>query len=145
MSIIDEILLRSPINRMARVVTSQAGCQDADSPLTREDLVAIKDRLERKHRLLKHVLGIKTKAQHANARYKARKRLQQFRQRAEPRAFQEYIRVGDELLRVVGELTVLRRLRQVGAMIAGDREVDQSIIESVKRELLTRAQSESAR
>ena len=106
------VMSASPINRQAAMVTSQSGCDENDKPLTKLEIVHLVDRLKRKHRLLKMVLGIKTKAQHRNLMYKYNKRLPQYRQRDEPRAFTEYIRVGRDIQRLVIELTELKTIRR---------------------------------
>ena len=110
------VMNNSPINRQAALVTSQSGCVESDLPLTKPELVYLVDRLKRKHRLLKLVLGIKTNAQHRNLMYKYNKRVSQFRQRNEPRAFTEYIRVGRDIQRLVVELTTLKAIRRFVAI-----------------------------
>jgi hypothetical protein len=114
------ILVRSPIDGVAARVVSQRNAATEDAPMTREEICAILDRLRRKHSLLKMVLAIKTKAQHANLRYKYGKKLPQFRQRKEPRAFTEYIRIGNEMQRLLDELHEMRKLRRFVA--AAERE-----------------------
>lgn len=106
------VLNGEPINRQARVVTSQRHVATVDTPLTREELAAITNRLQRKQRLLKLVLGIKTKAQHVNTLYKFNKKIPQFRFKTEPRALVEYVRVGQEIQRINTELAALRLVRQ---------------------------------
>ena len=110
------VMNNSPINRQAALVTSQTGCVESEQPLTKPELVYLVDRLKRKHRLLKQVLGIKTHAQHKNFMYKYNKRLPQFRQRDEPRAFAEYIRVGRDIQRLVVELAALKSIRRFVAI-----------------------------
>ncbi len=110
------ILVRAPVNRLAASVVSQRRVAAADTPLSREELAYLLDRLGRKQRLLKMVLGIKTKAQHTNLRYKHSRRLPQFRQQQEPRAFTEYIRVGNDMQRLSRELAALRQARRIAAL-----------------------------
>jgi hypothetical protein len=106
------VLNSEPINRQARVVTSQRHVAAGDLPLTREELVTITNRLQRKQRLLKLVLGIKTKAQHANTIYKFNRKIPQFRRTKEPRALVEYVRVGQAIARINRELAELRAVRR---------------------------------
>ena len=106
------VLTSLPVDRVACRVTSQAGIAQIDAPLYGKELAEVKNRLERKHRLLKHILGIKTKAQHVNTRYKASKGINQFRARKEPRAFKEYVRCGTEINRLNTELSEQRKARQ---------------------------------
>lgn len=107
-----QILYATPVNKQTAIVVSQSGCVDSDKPLTKPELVYLVDRLKRKHRLLKSVLGIKTKAQHTNLMYKFNKKLPQFRYRDEPRSFIEYIRVGKDIQRLVKELQELKAIRR---------------------------------
>lgn len=102
------ILVRAPVNRLAAAVVSQRRSAKADEPLKREELIYLISRLERKHRLLKQVLGVKTKAQHVNLMYKHKKRLPQFRQKREPRAFLEYVALGQHIQRLVRELAAMK-------------------------------------
>lgn len=104
------ILTRSPIDAAARRVTS--GGVEVDGPMTREELAALVHRTARKQRLLKLVLGIKTKAQRKNVAYKASKGIPQFRANKEPRAFTEYLRCGREIQRLTRELAAMRKVRQ---------------------------------
>lgn len=109
------VLNSEPINRQARIVTSQRHVATGDLPLTREELLAICDRLQRKHRLLKHVLGIKTKAQHTNTMWKFNKKIPQYRGKQEPRALVEYVRVGKSIEIIVRELAEIRAVRRLVA------------------------------
>ena len=112
-----EILVREPVDRVARRVTSQTGVAEDDTPLTREELAALVNRLLRKNRLLRHVLGIDTKAKKVNTKYKAKKGIPQFRALKEPRALTEYLRCGQEIQRLGTELAALRKVRQFVAGI----------------------------
>lgn len=88
-----------PVNGRAASVVSQRGIE-SDKPLSREELIEIVARLERKSRLLKLVLHIKTKAQHKNLMWKTNKGHRTVRSAAEPRSVKEYKRVGLELQRM---------------------------------------------
>lgn len=103
------ILIRAPVNRLAASVVSQRRAAREDTPLNREELIYLVDRLARKRRLLEAVLGIKTRSQRSNLMYKHKRRLPQFRQAQEPRAFTEYIVVGREMQRLIVELAERRK------------------------------------
>ena len=62
----DRILTSTPINGTAARVVSQSRATD-EGPLTRDELIEILKRLERKHRLLKLALGIRNASQQRNA------------------------------------------------------------------------------
>jgi len=106
------IFIRSPINRLSAGVVSQRGAAEEDSPLTREELAYIVQRLSRKQRLLKRVLGIANRSQHKNMMWKANKRFAQYRVAREPRAFQEYRRIGREMQRLNAELSAVKKAYQ---------------------------------
>ena len=108
---ISEILVRSPVNRSTSFVVSQDGCKD-ETPLTRDELSYLVRRLERKHRLMKHALQIKSKAQHKNMIYKLNIGVRQFRTEKEPRIVAEYVRVGNDMQRLLNELSALRTIRR---------------------------------
>lgn len=100
---LEAVLTLSPLNKTAAVVVSQNGCSD-DSSLSRQEIIEIKDRLERKSRLLKRVLSITNKAQHVNLVYKFNKGYFVRRFKQNPRAVVEYIHVGREIQRMYVEL-----------------------------------------
>jgi len=101
------VMNNSPINRQAAIVASQKNCVEQDFDISRQELIYLTERLERKHKLLKNVLQIKTKAQHKNFMYKYNKRIPQFRMEKEPRAFVEYVRVGQNIQKLIEELAQL--------------------------------------
>lgn len=113
--VFDDIFVRAPVNKLAAVVVSQKGVAETDTPLTREELARIVERLGRKQRLLKRVLGIANKSQHRNAIWKDNKRLIQYRAQNEPRAFVEYRRIGQEMARLNVELAEMRKCRRLAA------------------------------
>jgi len=93
----DDILQRVPINKMAAIVTSQTNVSLLDIGLTEADANYILDRLKRKHQLLKHVLGVSTRAQHKNLCHAHNSGWQQFRAEKEPKAFIEYRIIGRQI------------------------------------------------
>ena len=113
------VFVRSPIDRMARTVTSQAHVSTKDAGLSREDLVFILQRMLRKHRLLKQMLGITTKSQLCNTRWLYNRGLRHKRFKRSPRSFLEFMRLGDAIQRVHDELAHLRRVRQLIALAEG--------------------------
>jgi hypothetical protein len=111
---IDAILTSSPINQTAaRVVSRRRGIEEATS-MAREELVALKDRLERKQRLLKRVLGITTKAQHKNLLYRMNTGRMMLTERGkrEPRSALEYKLVGEQIWRLNERLCEMRAERR---------------------------------
>lgn len=104
MSVLTEIGLRSPINRAARRGTTYA----ADTTMSRDELLALTERLTRKRRLLAYVLGIRTKGQKANFTYKWNHGYKNYRAELEPRAAVEYIRVGQEIQRMARRIAELK-------------------------------------
>lgn len=108
------IFAMSPINAAAaRVVRFGAS---AEPPvLTRLERYAILVRLERKHRLLKLALGIRTNAQHKNVMHRHAQGIRQFRQSKEPRIFAEYVRVGSEIQRFSRAIAEERAARRSAA------------------------------
>ena len=106
------ILTRLPINRLAARVVSQQGVFAEEVDLKREELAYIVQRLSRKQRLLKHILGIANHRQHKNMMLKANKRISQYRVVSEPRAFDEYRRLGREIMRLNEVLAEMRKARR---------------------------------
>jgi hypothetical protein len=92
----------------------------ADTALSREELAKLVQLTTRKQRLLKRVLGIKTKSQHRNTAYKAGKGIRQYRADKEPRALVEYLRCGREIERLNRELADMRRARQYAAKLESE-------------------------
>ncbi|WP_294767205.1 hypothetical protein [uncultured Rhodoferax sp.] len=88
-----------PVNGRAASVVSQKGIAP-DADLSRDELLELIARLQRKSRLLKVVLGITNRAQHKNLMWKANKGFKATRIKSDPRAVVEYRRVGVEILRL---------------------------------------------
>ena len=109
---LQRILASSPIDSTARRVTSQRAAAKEDQQIGREELAYLVKRIERKQRLLKLVLGIKSHAQHKNTVYKAGIGVKQFRAEKEPRALSEYLLCGRETQRLNNELCVIRKARK---------------------------------
>ena len=106
------ILVRAPVNRLAASVVSQRRAAATDAPLQRAELIYLMDRLARKQRLLKLVLGIKNKRQHKNMKWKANKRIPQYRVANEPRAAAEYCLLGVQMQRLNIELAAQSAARK---------------------------------
>lgn len=107
----DDLLVRDPVNAMARRVVRQ-GKEVAPDSLSRPELIALLERITRKQKLLKVALGIKTHAQHVNAMYKFNRGIGQFRMKQNPRAFIEYKRLGEQAQRFLVQLKVLKDERR---------------------------------
>jgi hypothetical protein len=115
---LDAILASSPINQTAaRVVSRRRGIEEPTN-MAREEIVALKARLERKQRLLKRVLGITTKAQHKNLVYRMNTGRMMLTERGknEPRSALEYKLVGEQIQRLNVRLSELRAERRAVAM-----------------------------
>lgn len=111
---IDRILASSPINQTAARVASSPRNPMPMGDLTRDELVYLRDRLERKLRLLKQVLKITSKAQHVNlinaikSGRRNRPGVGMLRLTANPRSALEYKRVGEEMHRMQERIRELK-------------------------------------
>jgi len=112
------ILIRAPVNKLAANVVSQRRAATADTPLCREELIYLMDRLDRKSRLLKQVLGITNQSQRKNVHARHNKGVRQFRHAKEPRAFTEYIAIGQNMRRLNRELAELNKARKAANVAA---------------------------
>lgn len=101
------LLVRSPVDRITRAVTDQRAVARHDRPLTRDELLEILNRCERKQRLLKRVLRIETKTQHKNLVHRWQLGVRQSRVEREPRAALEYVRLGNMMQRYIEEIAQL--------------------------------------
>lgn len=104
MSVLTELGVRSPINRAAR----RGATYTADTTMGRDELLALTERLTRKRRLLAYVLGIQNKAQKQNFIRAWKNGWKNYRTDREPRAAVEYIRVGQEIQRMVRRIAELK-------------------------------------
>lgn len=102
-----EVFNSRPIDRDAYRATLQRNCSTADATATREELQHLLSRLERKQRLLKKMLKIKTKSQHKNLVYKGTRQIPQFRQSSP--AFRDYLRNGQAMQLLLQRITELKR------------------------------------
>ena len=102
------ILVRRPVNKLASIVTSQRRCTQTDEPMSREKLINLIKLLERKSRLLKHVLGIKTNSQYKNFTRKLNNGKYSIRKRQNPRAVCEYILVKENIKKLCEELAKMK-------------------------------------
>ena len=93
-----EIIVRSPVDRVARRVTAQTQRVEDDQEISADEMKFIYFRLMRKASLLKEVLRIKNKSQHKNVKTKYKNRTPQFRDKIQGgRAIVEYRRVNIEI------------------------------------------------
>lgn len=90
-----EVFVRSPISGSAAKMLS--GSIFEESEISHEDLVFLLGRLQRKRKLLKNRLGIKSNAQKKNLTWKTNKGCRTYRNALQPRAVQEYIRTGQAM------------------------------------------------
>jgi hypothetical protein len=111
---IDRILASTPINQTAARVVSSSRNPVPMGDLSREELIYLRSRLERKLRLLKQVLKITSKAQHKNLMHainsgrRNRPGVGMLRLTANPRTALEYKRVGEEMQRMQDRIRELR-------------------------------------
>lgn len=108
MSTWDAILASTPVNTTTAKVVSNRREAMPQGDITREELIAIKDRLERKLRLLKHILRIDTKAKHKNLVYKTTHGMPTYRGAGNSPAVTEYLRIGHEMQRMNRALQAMR-------------------------------------
>lgn len=111
------IFVRSPIDKKAANVVSQRYVEPNYPDLNREELKEIVVRLQRKSQLLKVVLQIKNKSQHKNLKYRDNRGRPTLRSEREPRAVQEYRRVGEQIQRMesrIGEINRERKAARTG-------------------------------
>jgi len=106
MSSISEILTRSPVNGNAYRVTSQRGCATAETDIEKSEIIELSNRLIRKMRLIKTVLGITSKRQHKSFTRRFNKGILNIRQGQTPRLIDEYIRVGLSIHNLNNEMAV---------------------------------------
>lgn len=112
---IDRILASAPINQSAAKVVSSPRHPAPMGDLSREELIFLRTRLERKLRLLKQVLKITSKAQHTNlinaikSGRRNRPGVGMLRLTANPRAALEYKRIGEEMQRMQQRICELKR------------------------------------
>lgn len=117
---IDRILTSAPINMTAARVVSSPRTPQPLADLTRDELLYLRSRLERKLRLLKQVLKITSKAQHTNlinaikSGRRNRPGTGMLRLTANPRAALEYKRVGEEMQRMQERISELKRAAKEG-------------------------------
>jgi hypothetical protein len=103
---LDAILTSAPINQTAARVVSSPRSPVPMGDISREELIHLWSRLERKLRLLKQVLKITSKAQHKNLVHainsgrRGRPGVGMLRLTANPRTALEYKRVGEEMKRM---------------------------------------------
>lgn len=93
------------INKIAKIVTSQAGCS-ADFLLDREGLIEIDKKLRGRHKELKKKLGIKNRRQMKNRKYYRKHPKQGYN--IDKQLFQELLELG---LRIQEFSNILRELK----------------------------------
>lgn len=101
-----KFVVSSPVN--AAAAKAAAGTWAEVTEINIEDLIYLLGRLERKQRLLKLRIGIKTKAQHKNLKLKINKGLRTYRQSLQPRIVDEYVANGDAIRNLQLRLQTLK-------------------------------------
>lgn len=105
------ILIRAPVNRLAASVVSQRRVAQHYEPLTKPELVYLYERVQRKQRLLKVVLGIRSMTNKKNLKYRYNKGQRSGAAKSEPRAWAEFRACGQQLLRLCDALSEIKRAR----------------------------------
>jgi hypothetical protein len=108
MSTWDAVITSAPINRTAASVAAKPRTPQSEGVMGRAELIELYERLARKHRLLKAVLRVDTKAKHKNLVYRAAKGRSTSRGKANGRAVAEYVRLGHEMQRMVRTIHELK-------------------------------------
>lgn len=103
----DKIIVSSPVNRQSAVIASQRGATDS-LMMSREEILQIKNRLERKSRSLKHILKISSRTTHKNIIYRINKGNPTERGKSAPRAMIEYVNLGEQINMLNLELKRIR-------------------------------------
>lgn len=103
----DKIIVSSPVNRQSAVIASQRGATDS-LMMSREEILQIKSRLERKMRSLRRVLNIHSRRTHKNIMYRINKGNPTERGKSAPRSMIEYVNVGEQINRLNLELKRIR-------------------------------------
>lgn len=106
-----KVLSATPVNASARRAVRQGNCSYEDQQLSRAEIIDIINRLERKQRLLKAVLGITKKCQYVNMANKLKGRPYGsglHRIKGNPRAAIECVRCGTELQRLNRALQIMK-------------------------------------
>ena len=101
----------TPINGNAARAVSQSGVTD-DAALTKIDLVEIKNRLSRKHRLIKYILGIKNISQHKNLKYRFARGQHNKSKFSDSRLVNEYLSFGKNISLIDLELSRCKNERR---------------------------------
>ena len=109
MSVFERLMTSVPIDRQAAIVTSQARTKEQEIDLTEQELLAIKSRLKRMHRLMKHLLRLNSPSQHKNFLFKWRNKHPQYRtQGIEPRIVETYVQIGAQIDRMDRAISALK-------------------------------------
>ena len=103
-----DIYVRTPINGTTARAISFSYAEETE--ITTDDIKYILKRLQRKRKLLNTAIGITTKAQKRNLRYKISKGQITVRGRYNSRGVDEWVRNGDAIFSLTRELTRRKKL-----------------------------------
>lgn len=92
----------TPVDRVARRVASQRNCSETYHDLDREELKAVLERLHRKNRLVRHLLGITTAKQAENLRARVRKNFRS--KKFDNRLAREFVAIGSSIRAAADQL-----------------------------------------
>jgi hypothetical protein len=102
------ILVRVPVNKLAANVVGQRNVAACDVALTKQELQYVYNRILRKQRLLKFVLGIRNSRHKKNLKYRFANGKRSWQVRKEPRAWAEFQLCGTQLERLARELSAIK-------------------------------------
>jgi len=112
------ILIRAPVNKLAASVVAQRRCAPKDLPLTRAELVYLCERVMRKQRLLKQVLGIKSLRQQKNMKHKVNHGRRPTLVKREPRAWSEFRVCGEQISKLQHEIAAINATERLARRAA---------------------------
>jgi len=105
-----ELYALRPVNRTAGLVVSQKSCRQ-DDQLSKSELVDLKNKLSRKHRFIKSILGIRNATHHKNTIHGIIGGYINTDNYKEPRLLGEYKRVGEAIQLINLELNRVRLIK----------------------------------
>ncbi len=107
-----ELYALRPVNKTAGIVASQRGCNVADSLIKKEELLYLLERLTRKQRLIKKILGVRNKTHHKNIIHRIIGGHINPNNYNIPRLLPEYKRVGEAIEKINRRLSEIKDERR---------------------------------
>lgn len=113
------VLASVPVDRKAAMVAPQGRCSNVELVLDRDELLELIARTQRKQRLLKLILSIRTQSQHNNLVKRSRKGVTGARPK---RAVDEYLRLGASMQLLMARVAHLNRIVSEPRRLLGHAE-----------------------